>query len=96
MAFRDTRDNTLIAGDVYTSYGGLAVSNHFNLRFPLATPATWDKDKDRDSARKLRELEPSLLVVGHGPPVTDPLPAMDRAISRAGGPAATSGAPAAN
>ena len=96
MAFRDTRDNTLIAGDVYTSYGGLAVSNHFNLRFPLATPATWDKDKDRDSARKLRELEPSLLVVGHGPPVTDPLPAMDRAISRAGGPAATSGAPATN
>ena len=69
VAFRDTRDNTVIAGDVYTSYGGLAVTNHFNLRFPLAAPATWDKGKDRDSARKLRELEPTHLVVGHGPPV---------------------------
>jgi glyoxylase-like metal-dependent hydrolase (beta-lactamase superfamily II) len=26
MAFRDSRDNTVIAGDVYTSYGGLAVT----------------------------------------------------------------------
>ena len=94
VAFRDTRDNTVIAGDVYTSYGGLAVTNHFNLRFPLAAPATWDKGKDRDSARKLRELEPTHLVVGHGPPVTDPLAAMDRAISRAGDPADASGAPA--
>jgi glyoxylase-like metal-dependent hydrolase (beta-lactamase superfamily II) len=95
LAFRDARDNALIVGDVYTSYGGLAVSNHFNLRFPLAAPATWDKAKDAESARKLRDLEPALVVVGHGPPVTDPLPAMDRAISRAGGPAAASGAPAA-
>jgi glyoxylase-like metal-dependent hydrolase (beta-lactamase superfamily II) len=95
MAFRDTRDNTLIAGDVYTSYGGLAVSNHFNLRFPLAAPATWDKAKDAESARQLRELRPALVVVGHGPPVTDPLPAMDRAISKAGGPAASTGAAAA-
>jgi glyoxylase-like metal-dependent hydrolase (beta-lactamase superfamily II) len=90
MAFLDTRDRTLIAGDVYTSYGVVAVSNHFNLRFPLAAPATWDKAKDAESARKLRQLEPRLLVVGHGPAVTDPLPAMDQAISRAGGAAAPS------
>lgn len=95
VAFRDTRDNTLIAGDVYTSYGGLAVTNHFNLRFPLAAPATWDKAKDAESAGKLRDLQPALLVVGHGPPVTDPLPAMDRAISRAGTPAAATGTGAA-
>jgi glyoxylase-like metal-dependent hydrolase (beta-lactamase superfamily II) len=92
MAFVDTRDKTLIAGDVYTSYGGLAVTNHFNLRFPLATPATWDKAKDAESARKLRDLEPRVLVVGHGPAVSDPLPAMDRAISRAGGTTAPTGA----
>lgn len=92
MAFRDRRDNTVIAGDVYTSYGGLAVSSHFNLRFPLAFPATWDKDQDRDSAQKLRELEPAVVLVGHGPAVKDPLPAMDRAISRAGGPTAATGA----
>jgi glyoxylase-like metal-dependent hydrolase (beta-lactamase superfamily II) len=83
MAFLDTRDKTVIAGDVYTSYGAVAVTNHFNLRFPLAAPATWDKAKDAESARKLRQLEPRLLVVGHGPAVTDPSAAMDRAISRA-------------
>ena len=96
MAFRDTRDNTVIAGDVYTSYGGLAVSNHFNLRFPLAAPATWDKAKDAESARKLRDLNPALVVVGHGPPVRDPLSAMDRAISKAGGPATSTGAATAS
>ena len=94
MAFLDTRDKTLIAGDVYTSYGVVAVTNHFNLRFPLAAPATWDKAKDAESARKLRQLEPRLLVVGHGPAVTDPLAAMDRAISRAEGAAAPTRAPA--
>jgi glyoxylase-like metal-dependent hydrolase (beta-lactamase superfamily II) len=96
MAFRDTRDNTVIAGDVYTSYGGLAVTNHFNLRFPLAYPATWDGAKDAESARKLRDLQPAIVVVGHGPALTDPVPAMDRAISRAGGPAAATDAAAAS
>ncbi len=33
-------------------------------RFPLAAMATWDKGKDLESARKLRELEPAMLVVG--------------------------------
>jgi glyoxylase-like metal-dependent hydrolase (beta-lactamase superfamily II) len=91
MAFLDARDKTLFVGDVYTSYGGLAVTNHFNLRFPLAAPATWDKAKDSESACTVRALEPRLLVAGHGPAVTDPLPAMDRAISRAGGSTAPTG-----
>jgi glyoxylase-like metal-dependent hydrolase (beta-lactamase superfamily II) len=85
VSFLDTRDRSVIVGDVFTSYGGLAVSNHFYLRFPLAAMATWDKAKDAESARKLRELEPSMLVVGHGGPVRDPIPAMDKAISASGG-----------
>jgi hypothetical protein len=72
----------------------LAVTDHVNLRFPLAFPATWDKAKDGESVRKLRGLQPTLMVVGHGPPVTDPLPAMDRAISRAAGAGSTTGATA--
>jgi glyoxylase-like metal-dependent hydrolase (beta-lactamase superfamily II) len=83
VAFLDTRDRSLIAGDVFTSYGHVSVSNHFYLRFPFAAMATWDKGKDADSAKKLRELNPSLLVVGHGPAVANPGPAMDRAISSA-------------
>jgi glyoxylase-like metal-dependent hydrolase (beta-lactamase superfamily II) len=94
MAFLDTREKTLIAGDVYTSYGTVAVTNHFNLRFPLAAPATWDKAKDAESARKLRQLGPETLVVGHGPAVRDPLAAMDLAISRAEGAASPTRAPA--
>jgi glyoxylase-like metal-dependent hydrolase (beta-lactamase superfamily II) len=85
VAFLDTRDRTLIAGDVFTSYGSLAVSSHFYLRFPFATMATWDKAKDVESARALRALDPPVLVVGHGPAVRDPGPAMNRAVARAGG-----------
>jgi glyoxylase-like metal-dependent hydrolase (beta-lactamase superfamily II) len=83
IAFLDTRDRTVIAGDVFTSIGGLAVSNHFYLRFPLAAMATFDKAQDLQSARALRALDPRLLVVGHGRAVRDPGPAMDKAIAAA-------------
>jgi glyoxylase-like metal-dependent hydrolase (beta-lactamase superfamily II) len=83
VAFLDTRDRTLIAGDVFTSYGKVAVSNHFYLRFPLAAMATYDKDEDLRSARALRALDPRLLVVGHGPATPNPIDAMDAAIARA-------------
>lgn len=82
VAFRDARDGTVIAGDVLTSFGRLAVSNHFNPHFPLAAPATWDKAKDLESARRLRALNPTVLVVGHGPAIRAPGAAMDRAIER--------------
>jgi glyoxylase-like metal-dependent hydrolase (beta-lactamase superfamily II) len=83
VAFRDTRDGTVIAGDVFTSFGGVAVSNHFYFRFPFAAMATWDKAKDLESARAIRALNPSLLVVGHGPATRSPAAAIDSAIGRA-------------
>lgn len=85
VSFLDTRDRSIIVGDTFTSIGGLAVSNHFYLRFPLAAMATWDKGKDLESAKTLRALNPTLLVVGHGGPVRDPGAAMDKAVSAAGG-----------
>ena len=85
VAFLDTRDRALIAGDVFTAVGGLAVSDHFNWKFPFATMATWNKATDLESAKVLRALQPSVLVVGHGPPTRDPGPAMDKAIAAAGG-----------
>lgn len=48
VAFLDTRDQSLIAGDVFTSIGSVQVTNHFYRRFPLAQMATWDKEKDLD------------------------------------------------
>jgi glyoxylase-like metal-dependent hydrolase (beta-lactamase superfamily II) len=85
VSFLDTRDRAIVVGDTYTSIGGVAVSNHFYLRFPLAAMATWDKGKDLESARRLRELDPTVIVVGHGGPVRSPGPAMDKAIRSAGG-----------
>jgi glyoxylase-like metal-dependent hydrolase (beta-lactamase superfamily II) len=85
MAFLDTRDRTLIAGDVFTSYGQVAVTSSYYGRFPLATMGTWDKGKDVESARALRALDPALLVVGHGPATAAPGDAMDKAIARASG-----------
>jgi glyoxylase-like metal-dependent hydrolase (beta-lactamase superfamily II) len=83
VAFLDRRHGALMAGDVFVSYGGVAVSTHFHLRFPFAAMATWDKQKDLESARALRALDPDLLVVGHGPAVRSPGLPMDRAIERA-------------
>lgn len=83
VAFLDTRERSLIAGDAFTSYGTTAVTNHFYWRFPFAAMATYDGQTELESARKLRSLDPSLLVVGHGPAVPSPAAAMDAAIARA-------------
>jgi glyoxylase-like metal-dependent hydrolase (beta-lactamase superfamily II) len=83
VAFLDTRDRTLIAGDVFTAYGRVAVTSQFYLRFPFAAIATWDKAKDIESARALRAIDPPILVVGHGPVVRHPGTAMEAAIARA-------------
>jgi glyoxylase-like metal-dependent hydrolase (beta-lactamase superfamily II) len=83
VAFLDTRDRSLIAGDAFTAYGSVATTTHFYVRFPLAYFATWDHAQGLESARALRALDPSLLIVGHGPATQNPAAAMDRAIERA-------------
>jgi hypothetical protein len=45
--------------------------------------ATWDKERDVQSARELAALSPSLLLVGHGPATSEPGSAIDRAIRSA-------------
>ncbi len=82
VAFLDTRDRALICGDVFTTYGRVSVSNHFYWRFPLAYGATLDRGEDLRSARRLRELGPTLLAAGHGPAVKAPAGAIDAAIAR--------------
>jgi glyoxylase-like metal-dependent hydrolase (beta-lactamase superfamily II) len=83
VAFLDPRDRSLIAGDVFTTFGGTAVTSHFTFPFPLTAMATWSKELNLDSARRLRGLEPTLLAVGHGPAVRDPEQETTRAIERA-------------
>ncbi|HLH65757.1 MAG TPA: MBL fold metallo-hydrolase [Solirubrobacteraceae bacterium] len=83
VSFLDTRDRSLIVGDTYTSFGGLAVSSHLHWRFPLAAGATFDRAENVRSAQALRDLDPTLLAVGHGPAVRSPAAAMDAALRRA-------------
>jgi len=59
--FRES-DRTLILGDVYF--------NVPRLRPPFDL-LTFDPAQNRESMRKLAQLEPSLVLFGHGPPLRD-------------------------
>ena len=83
VAFRDTRDGTLIAGDALETLGGTSVPSKANPRFPLVAMGTWDKPLTLQTARDLRALEPTRLAVGHGRVLEQPLAEMDRAIAKA-------------
>jgi glyoxylase-like metal-dependent hydrolase (beta-lactamase superfamily II) len=83
LAFLDTRDGSLIAGDAFQTAGGVAVSGTTMWRFPFPAFATWHKPSALTTARALRALNPSRLAVGHGSVLENPAAAMDRAIAAA-------------
>ena len=83
VAFLDTRDGSLIAGDAFSSIGSLSVPSSVNWRFPLPWFATCDRPTALKSAIALRALDPQLLAVGHGKAISTPAAAMDAAIARA-------------
>jgi hydroxyacylglutathione hydrolase len=68
VAFFRESDRVLVGGDVW-----------FNVLFPRVKPGlrdpfgmvTVNPEENRASQRKLAELEPSLALFGHGPPVRD-------------------------
>ena len=80
VAFLDTRDRSLIAGDAYQTQGGVAVSGTIELLFPLPALATWHKGLALESARKLVALKPTVLTVGHGKALKNPQAEMEHAI----------------
>jgi glyoxylase-like metal-dependent hydrolase (beta-lactamase superfamily II) len=83
MAFIDVRNKAVIAGDAMQTRGGVAVSGQVKWLFPFPAMATWNKQSALESVRKLRVLTPSLLAVGHGNVITNPLTALDLAIDQA-------------
>ncbi|TYP76603.1 MBL fold metallo-hydrolase [Paenibacillus methanolicus] len=83
MAFLDTRSRALLAGDALQTRGGMAVAGQLRPLFPFPAMATWNKEASFATARQLRELNPSLLGVGHGLMVDNPLAEMARAIETA-------------
>jgi glyoxylase-like metal-dependent hydrolase (beta-lactamase superfamily II) len=83
VAFLDTRDRTLIAGDAFQTRGGLAVAGVLRPLFPFPALGTWDKPLALASARGLTETRPSRLAVGHGDVLEAPMAAMERAVATA-------------
>ncbi len=84
IALVDERDATLIAGDAFSTLGGVSTTGRINPRFPLVGMSTWDAPTANRTAAMLRTLDPAALAVGHGPVVADPAAAIDRALARVG------------
>lgn len=83
MAFMDTRSGILIAGDAFQTRAGLAVSGHMKPLFPFPAMATWSKATSVASAKRLTELSPTWLAVGHGNMMPDPVNKMALAVTQA-------------
>ena len=85
MAFLDTRERWLFAGDTFTSYVRTEIPNRLFQPFPLAALGTQDREAIVATAAALADLDPFVLAPGHGPVVRRPREAMRAAIRRAGG-----------
>jgi glyoxylase-like metal-dependent hydrolase (beta-lactamase superfamily II) len=80
MSFLDKRTKAIIAGDAFQTRGGIAVAGDVKPFFPFPAFGTWSKQTALKSAKKLVELEPSLLAIGHGDMLENPKMAMKQAI----------------
>jgi glyoxylase-like metal-dependent hydrolase (beta-lactamase superfamily II) len=63
-------DRVLICGDVITTWHSFLM----NLAPGVHEPASYftpDQDENRRSIKRIAELEPALVLVGHGPPLRD-------------------------
>jgi glyoxylase-like metal-dependent hydrolase (beta-lactamase superfamily II) len=79
MAYLDVRDGSLIAGDAFTTQSGVVAAGVFKLFFPFPALFSWNRESAAESARKLCNLKPTRLAVGHGKTIESPLAAMDYA-----------------
>jgi hydroxyacylglutathione hydrolase len=62
-------DRTLVCGDVFVNMNLITTAPGLGEPPKLFTI---DPPRNRDSARRLAELEPALALFGHGPPLRDP------------------------
>lgn len=69
LAFWRESDRVLVAGDVLNSANPLTGIRGLRLPYDFWTP---DPAENRRSAKRLGELEPALVCLGHGPPVRNP------------------------
>jgi hypothetical protein len=83
MAYLDVRDNTLMAGDAFTTQTCVVVAGVFKPLFPFPALFSWNAVVAAKSAAKLRGLDPSVLAVGHGPTLASPVREMALALKEA-------------
>lgn len=83
MSFLDTRNKVIVAGDAFQTKGGFAVSGQLQPFFPFPAMATWNKELALASAKKIKDLKPSVLAIGHGRMIHLTGNEMDMVISKA-------------
>jgi glyoxylase-like metal-dependent hydrolase (beta-lactamase superfamily II) len=83
FSFFDERNGALLTGDAFQTAGWLAVAGDLRLLFPFPAMFTWNKPLALESARLLRDLNPTCLAPGHGKALQLPLVRIDRAVRRA-------------
>ena len=68
LSFWREADRVLVAGDVVDSANPFTGVRGLRLPYGFLTP---DPEENRRSAKRLGELEPALVLFGHGPPMRD-------------------------
>lgn len=83
MSFMDTRTKAIVTGDALQTRAGIAVAGKIQPFFPFPAFGTWNKDVAIESAEKIKAYNPSILAVGHGPMLSNPSDAIEKAITEA-------------
>lgn len=82
MSFLDIRTNAIIVGDALQVRGGIAVAGDVKPLFPFPAWGTWSKETALKSAKKIAGIKPTLLAVGHGKIIENPIKLIEEAIDR--------------
>lgn len=69
VSFWRESDRVLLCGDVMWGYNPFLLSGPPREPYPAVSP---DVGRNRESARRLASLQPSLVCFGHGKPLRDP------------------------
>ncbi|MFC7687288.1 MBL fold metallo-hydrolase [Ureibacillus sp. GCM10028918] len=83
ISLLDKNNKAIIVGDAFQTQRKIAVCGQLVPLFPFPAFATWNKEVSLDSAKKIQQLDPEILAVGHGKVLVDSKKHIDRAIVEA-------------
>ncbi|MBC1499868.1 MBL fold metallo-hydrolase [Listeria weihenstephanensis] len=83
ISFFDNRTKAIIVGDLLQTKGGLAIAGDTRPLFPFPTMGTWDLETGIASTEKIMLHNPSILAVGHGQMIPEPMPLLEKVVTRA-------------